>query len=69
MNGCLARIIRTAGFVATLGCIWPASPIAAQGTTADIVGIVVDSSGSVLPGASGDGDESGDACGQHRGHR
>jgi len=52
MNGCHARILRIAGVVATLGCIWPAPPTVAQGTTADIVGIVVDSSGSVLPGAT-----------------
>jgi Carboxypeptidase regulatory-like domain len=52
MNVCHAPMIRTAALVATLACGWPASPTVAQGTTADIVGIVVDSSGSVLPGVT-----------------
>jgi hypothetical protein len=52
MNVCDAPMIRTAALVATLACGWPASPTVAQGTTADIVGIVVDSSGSVLPGVT-----------------
>ena len=52
MNVWHAPMIRTAALVAMLGCLCPAAPTAAQGTTADIVGIVVDSSGSVLPGAT-----------------
>jgi hypothetical protein len=52
MNDYPAPMIRIAALVATLGCVWPAAPTVAQGTTADIVGIVVDASGSVMPGAT-----------------
>ena len=50
MNVWHAPITRPVALVAMLWCLWPPAPIVAQGTTADIVGIVVASSGSLLPG-------------------
>ena len=52
MNVRHAPMIRPVALAVMLWCLWPPAPTVAQGTTADIVGIVVDSSGSVLPGAT-----------------
>ena len=52
MNVWHAPMTRPVALVAMLWCLWPPAPTVAQGTTADIVGIVVDSSGSVLPGVT-----------------